>query len=246
MKSLLPPSRLLQGLRIVAHDGIDLLFPPRCLHCARVGWSLCPACAQLVQPIGDAICAQCGRPQPAPVQQCLQCQQLPPSALQAVRIAALHHPPLREAIHALKYEDRRELAALLARYLVATAQPLPWLQRETLAGVIPVPLHQERLAERGYNQAELLAAAYCEQMGSPLRSHWLTRQRATHSQVGLNAAERQTNVASAFIAAPAVRGKTLLLIDDVYTTGATMRACAAALAVAGAATIYGLALACPP
>jgi len=166
--------------------------------------------------------------------------------LQGVRIAALHHSPLREAIHALKYEERRELATPLARYLIATVQRFPWQSGATFAGVIPVPLHQKRVADRGYNQAELLAAAFCAQLGLPLRSQWLSRQRATLSQVGLNAIERQTNVESAFLAAPIVHGKVLLVIDDVYTTGATMRACAAALATAGAAAVYGLALACPP
>ncbi len=174
-----------------------------------------------------------------------------------VRIAALHHTPLRESIHALKYENRRELADPLARYLVAAfIEPAPVSAGITskgemasrigpLDGVLPVPLHQERLVERGYNQSELLAQAFCVRLQLPLRTAWLTRQRATHSQVGLNAVARRTNVDDAFLANSAVQGKRLLLIDDVYTTGATMQACATALAQAGAAAVYGLALACP-
>lgn len=249
MNTLPPPPRLLQVLRALANDGLNLIFPPRCIHCARAGWLLCPACAQLVQPVGAQICAQCGRPQSAPIKQCAQCQLLPTSALQIVRIAALHSTPLREAIHALKYADRRELAVPLARYLVATAFVAPW--RATAAGatpidgVIPIPLHQARQAARGYNQAELLAQAFCLRMQLPLRTAWLTRQRSTHSQVGLSAVERRANVDDAFAAPAAVYGKRLLLIDDVYTTGATMQACAAALSQAGAAAVYGLALACP-
>ena len=102
-----------------------------------------------------------------------------------------------------------------------------------------------RYQERGYNQAELLASAFCDRVQLPLQAGWLVRQRSTHSQVGLTAVERQRNVEDAFVAADAVLGKRLLLIDDVYTTGATMRACAQAALDAGAAIVYGLALACP-
>jgi ComF family protein len=108
-----------------------------------------------------------------------------------------------------------------------------------------VPLHAERLRERGYNQAELLARAFCRQVGLPLRPRWLQRQRLTHSQVGLSAQERQANVAEAFSASAAVRGKSILVIDDVYTTGATLNACATAALAAGAANVVALALAIP-
>ena len=242
---LLPPPRLRQLLGTLAADALDLLFPPRCLHCARAGWLFCPACAQLVQPIGAQICAQCGRPQPTAIPQCAQCRLLPTPTLTQARIAARHETPLREAIHALKYQGRRELAAPLARYLVAAALVAPW-RTGTVDGVIPVPLHERRLAERGYNQAELLAQAFCQRLQLPLQTRCLTRQRSTQSQVGLTAVERQQNMDDAFVATTVVHGQRLLLIDDVYTTGATMRACATALLQAGATVVYGLALAAPP
>lgn len=163
-----------------------------------------------------------------------------------VRIAALHTTPLREAIHALKYDQHPELAKPLARYLVALIQTLPNAASFcAVDGVVPVPLYDARRQARGYNQAELLASAFCHSVQLPLRSAWLARQRATQSQVGLTVAERQQNVQDAFVAAQAVAGKRLLLIDDVYTTGATMRACAQAALAAGAQTVVGLALACP-
>ena len=244
---LLPPPRLRQLLGTLAADTLDLLFPPRCLHCARAGWLFCPACAQLVQPIGVQICAQCGRPQPTAIPQCAQCRLLPTPTLTQVRIAARYETPLREAIHALKYQDRRELAMPLARYLVATALVAPWrTPAGAVDGVIPVPLHERRLAERGYNQSELLAQAFCLRLQLPLRTTWLRRQRSTQSQVGLTAVERQHNMDNAFMATTAVLGQRILLIDDVYTTGATMRACATALRQAGATVVYGLALAAPP
>ncbi|MEZ4860776.1 MAG: hypothetical protein R3C14_05690 [Caldilineaceae bacterium] len=162
------------------------------------------------------------------------------------RIAALHTTPLREAIHTFKYENRPELAELLARYLVALQMQLdPLWKTWSVDGVVPVPLHDARLAERGYNQAELLADAFGRKVQLPVHPAWIRRQRLTQSQVGLSAQARQQNVEDAFVAHPAVRGQRLLLLDDVYTTGATMRACAAAALAAGATAVYGLALACP-
>lgn len=231
---------------------LDLLFPPRCVACQRAGALVCATCAQAVLPVGPITCTNCGRPQAHPVAACEQCQRLTADPLSGVRIAALHTSPLREMIHAFKYEQQPELAAPLARYLVALVQTLPWSGIfPSVDGVVPIPLYSARHQERGYNQAELLAGAFCHGIQLwhgvqlPLCSAWLVRQRSTHSQVGLTAVERQRNVEDAFVATNAVFGKRLLLIDDVFTTGATMRACAQAALDAGAHAVYGLALACP-
>jgi ComF family protein len=196
--------------------------------------------------MGELICAHCGRRQPRPVARCTLCQLDEGGSLRLARAAAIHHGPVREGIHVLKYGGKAEIAPLLARYLVtAFAQP-PWPQlRPQIDGVTPVPLHPQRLAERGYNQAELLARAFCQAVGLPLRPQWLERQRFTHSQVGLTALERRENVVDAFIASAEVRGRTLLLMDDVYTTGATLHACAKAALHAGARQLFALALAAP-
>ena len=166
--------------------------------------------------------------------------------LQLIRAAAHHAGPLRQGIHHLKYENQPELAPLLARYLVATFAQAPWQAiHAKVDGVVPVPLHRDHLAARGYNQAELLAAAFCQQVQLPLYIDWVERERSTRSQVGLNAQERQINVDNAFVAHHQVENKVILLVDDVYTTGATLRACAAAALAAGATAVYGLALAAP-
>jgi ComF family protein len=134
----------------------------------------------------------------------------------------------------------------MARYLVAAFALPPWpALRHTIDAVTPVPLHDERRTERNYNQAELLARAFCEQTGLQLQIDWLERQRFTRSQVGLSAQGRRMNVADAFTAQEHVRGTSILLIDDVYTTGATLHACALALRQRGADRIYALALAMP-
>jgi predicted amidophosphoribosyltransferase len=108
-----------------------------------------------------------------------------------------------------------------------------------------VPLHEQRLQERGYNQSELLALHFCHAVGLSLQPEWLARTRQTRQQVGLGPTERQTNVQDAFTATGDVEGHSLLLIDDVYTTGATLRACAMTAFAAGANAVYGLTLARP-
>ena len=108
-----------------------------------------------------------------------------------------------------------------------------------------VPLHAERLAERGYNQSELLATAFGQSAGLPCRPDWIARHASTRPQVGLGAEERRANVAQAFVADAAVAGRALLLVDDVYTTGSTLNACAAAARTAGARAVFALALAIP-
>lgn len=230
----------------ISKQGLDLLFPPICVGCQKAGYYLCAVCAQKVEPVGHAICARCGTIQHEPTDECLDCQLRLDSPLRFTRTATRHIGPMRHGIHHLKYENCPELAPLLARYLVTMFAQSPWqTMYNTLDGVVPVPLHRTRLAERGYNQTELLASAFCRQVHLPLYPAWLERTRATHSQVGLNAHQRQANVEGAFLANYAVRGKTILLLDDVYTTGATLRGAAAAAIAAGAIAVYGLALATP-
>lgn len=155
-------------------------------------------------------------------------------------MAARYAGPLREALQAFKFAGRRSLARPLARLLVECCPEGP----ETgVVAIVPVPLAPRRQAERGYNQAALLAEGVGAAWRVPLRSRWLRRTRATRPQSDLGAAERRANVAGAFVAAPQVAGRSVLLIDDVVTTGATLAACAAALRAAGARVVGALAVA---
>jgi ComF family protein len=163
-----------------------------------------------------------------------------------LRAAALHTHPLRAAIHALKYGGRPELAPLLARYLSAVFVDAPWSRlAQPIDLLVPVPLHPQRQQARGYNQAELLARAFGASVALPVETAWLHRVRDTRQQVGLGPRERHANVTDAFYAEDALAGRVLLLIDDVCTTGATLRACAAAAHTAGAQAVYALTLAMP-
>lgn len=147
---------------------------------------------------------------------------------------------MREAIHRLKYDYVRDLAAPLAEMLSSF-----WQQTSLTADVVvPVPLHNRRLKERGYNQAELLALRFGRATGIPVAERALRRDRYTVSQTGLTARERRSNVDAAFSCAGTdIAGKRVLLIDDVCTTGATLEACSEAMKEARALSVWALTVA---
>lgn len=206
--------------RRLLHTVLDLLYPPRCAGCGRVDTAWCESCQRESEHI----------PPPRHI------EVLPPLA--GIAASAVHSGKLREAVQALKYNNARTLARHpLGERLVQRLQALDW----TIDRVIPVPLHTDRLKVRGYNQAQLLGEYVAEYMTLPLSPAALRRQRYTQSQVELGAAARLANVQGAFAADPAsLTDQTILLIDDVYTTGATLSACAEAALAAGARAVYGL------
>ena len=148
--------------------------------------------------------------------------------------------PLRNAIHRLKYKGDISLGEILSRPMSHLLQETNW----KVDLVTAVPLGVARQAERGYNQATLLARPLALAVGFPFRPAALNKVRDTHSQVGLNAEERKQNVKDAFMAKQAlVGGLCVVVVDDVTTTGATIDACAKALLAAGARQVFGLTLA---
>jgi ComF family protein len=149
---------------------------------------------------------------------------------------------IAEAIVRFKYQSRGDLARPLSALLL---RAVPHFQNLEIDLVIPVPLHPSRLAERGFNQAALLARPMARALGVPFLACGLDRTRDTARQATLDRALRLENVAAAFVArAPKkVSARKILLVDDVRTTGATLRACAAALRKAGASRVYDTALA---
>ncbi|TKJ29216.1 MAG: amidophosphoribosyltransferase [Chloroflexi bacterium B3_Chlor] len=147
---------------------------------------------------------------------------------------------LRTAIHRFKYSNTRPLAAPLGRlaseYLTHNHLPADV--------IVPVPLHPQRLRERGYNQATLVANEIHKALDIPLMENVLIRVKSTIPQVGLNALERRENVEGAFRCTDSgLKGRSVLLVDDVCTTGATLEACSIALRQAGLRLVWGLVLA---
>jgi ComF family protein len=150
-------------------------------------------------------------------------------------IAVAHFEGIaREAVHVLKYHGRHAIAGLMGRLMAGVAREVE------VDCVAPIPLHSTRLRERGYDQAALLARSVAHALALPHQGKALKRVRATRQQVTLDALARQANVAGAFASPRAWDGERILLIDDVSTTGATMRSAAGALKASGAGAIVGL------
>lgn len=229
-----PQSQVSDWLR----RALDLLLPPRCVACSQVGSWFCAACQATAELISQPFCPSCGRPL-AVERLCYQCR-TSPTRLDGVRSVAIHDGALRQALHHLKYRRRRELANTLGQMLFAywQAAPLP------TDLVIPVPLHPSRQRERGYNQAGLLARVLAQRARLVLSETGLIRTRATAPQVGLGARERKINVQDAFAwTGDGLEGVSVLLIDDVCTSGATLEACTLALRQAGVGSVWALTLA---
>lgn len=224
---------------------LDFILPPRCCVCEAsttgepIPW-VCQSCWHDIEPVKPPICYQCGAPFAAPpegiaspLHRCGTCLSHPPVFAQA-RAVGLYRGVLQHIIQAMKYRPvyglTRPLAQLLQHQFEAhwaTASP---------DVLLPVPLHRRRLWQREFDQALALARYLSQGVRIPCRTEVLTRQRYTASQVGLNRTKRDQNVRGAFdVQHPqAIRGKAVLLIDDVYTTGATVKECARVLQHAGA------------
>ncbi len=234
------PVGLTGTARALAGRALDLLWPPRCPGCdtphgpAESG-GFCPACAGALPRLDPPVCLRCGEPLVADAAgPCDRCRRTPP-AFTIARAACRFAGPARAAIHALKFDGVRSAAAPLAALLAADFDRWPAL-RDGVDAVLPIPLHPVRRRGRGYDQAAMLATGLATARALPTLSGVVARARATPPQVGLDRAARLVNLTGAFtVRVPAaVAGRTLLLVDDVLTTGATADACARALLEAGA------------
>jgi ComF family protein len=230
---------VLPQVSILKRVALDLLFPPYCIGCGEEGSYICGRCGRELPYISPPICTLCGRPL-LPGGSCPGCIGQPTS-LDGVRAPFLFEGLIRKAVHDLKYHNLRALIPVLAGYLkeYLTEDPLPG------DVLVPVPIHPKRMRERGYNQSALLARELGRQTSMFCEESCLTRLTYIAPQAKLpSAAERQQNTAGAFICKDdRLKGKRVILIDDVSTSGATMNACAIALKAAGAAAVHGLALA---
>jgi len=230
-----------RDLRLLARTAADallsVLLAPPCVACSDVldqptRGPVCASCWRSIRPLTPPLCDRCGDSLPTwraistALACCARCRRTAP-AVDRARSVGAYDGALRAVIHALKYDGRRTLARPLAEMMRVRAADV----LADVACVVPVPLHPSRRRHRGFNQASDLA----RHIGLPV-SHALRRTRDTATQTGLSAARRHRNVGNAFAptgAARQVAGLTVVLIDDVSTTGATLDACARALKDAG-------------
>jgi ComF family protein len=224
-----------------AGAALDALYPPTCLACrAATGahGALCPRCWSAMRFIERPFCERLGTPFEQDLGDGLLSPQAmadPPVFARARAVARFEDGPARSLAHRLKYSDRSELARPIARWMARAGADI--LADADL--IAPVPLHPLRLWRRRFNQAAMLAREISRETGKPCDVGALLRVKATPSQVGLSRAQRAENVQGAFRIADRaeVRGRKMVLVDDVLTSGATLNAAARALLRAGASRV---------
>ncbi|OKO80011.1 competence protein ComF [Bradyrhizobium sp. NAS80.1] len=224
-----------------ARLALDIALPTLCVSCREPvdGEGVCAACWARLSFIERPYCPRLGIPfvyDPGPDMLSMEAIASPP-AYQRARAAVRYDDVARTLVHALKYQDRTDLAPAMGRWMARAGG-------ELLTGadmLIPVPLHWRRAWRRRYNQSGALARVIERQSGVKVRGEVLRRVRATEQQIGLSRAQRATNVQGAFQVSPdrqtEVQGCRIVLIDDVLTSGATLDACARALLRARAAQV---------
>ncbi len=217
---------------------LDQLYPPVCLVCespVATADALCSACFAKLRPITAPLCPRLGLPFEVSLgPDALSAEAIAdPPPFDRARSAVIYNEIARAVVGRLKYGDRPELARFCARLMASAG-------RELIADgpvIVPVPLHRTRQLTRRYNQSAELARALGRLTGLRVDAGLVSRVKPTRQQVGLSADARQRNVAGAFVARPdavaRIRGRGVLILDDVITTGATIRAVTRALNKAG-------------
>ncbi len=235
MERMLARSKL-RELRRILRAGFDLIIPPICMGCGERGAVWCSACDERLVPPSGARCFRCGLPRM--FQTCPACS--PRSMGLHVESLAAYRPPLSTALVAFKYRPERTFAEVLASWCQEKIDGRGW----SPSVLLPVPLSKVRFRERGYNQVELITSTLARFTSIPYSNSILKRVRDTRSQVGLNPAARFENMVQAFDVSPSPLGvDSVLLVDDLLTSGATILACTHALLKAGVQRVFALTIA---
>lgn len=241
-------------LRLAVDSVVNVLFPSDCLSCATPVWRLqdlgvCDRCwaGILALRCGEPMCPSCGLPyhrygSEKQTHLCGRCV-LDSPAFSGARSYGYYRSQLRAILHSFKYGGMRNLTGLLAPLLASTFRN-HWNDRQA-DGIVAVPLHPARERERGFNQSALLARGLSDMLGVPVMKDTLRRVRRTAPQSGLSEQRRKLNVRNAFriVRGSDLIGRTVLLVDDVMTTGATAASAAGELRRAGALRVWVLTVA---
>ena len=220
---------------------LDILFPRRCPVCGEVvrpaGGMICPSCVPKLSLVKPPVCKKCGKEVlDETVEFCEDCM-VHRHAFE-YGMALLHYDETaRNSVTQIKYHNKREYLDFYAGAIAVRFGRR--IRRMGVDALVPVPVHASRRRVRGFNQAELLADAIGERLGIPVRPEMLIRDRRTKPQKELSPAERLKNLSGAFASGEIPAGvQSVLLVDDIYTTGSTIEACARALRKAGVERVY--------
>lgn len=214
---------------------LDFFFPRHCLGCGREGAYFCQRCRDILPFQSPPYCSACGKS----LDHHPSCDDLAPELL-ALHSVFRFEGVIKKAVHQLKYQNLRDIAAPLADFMAG------YLKSNSLPGdaLVPVPLHKSRLRERGYNQSELLAIGLHRLTGLPLFIDTLKKIKQTPPQANsLSVDQRRLAVVDSFRCYNGIKGRRVILIDDVATSGATLSACARTLTAGGAIEVRALTLA---
>ncbi|MGV8056474.1 MAG: ComF family protein [Smithellaceae bacterium] len=237
------------GLKELLNDVSDIIFPPQCLACTDIintpgKQVFCYVCQDKIRFISDSFCPICGIPfweSPAASHICGNCLENKPFYIKARAVAGFE-TVIMDAIHKFKYGRNISTGNSLGSFMADFSFPDFDFSEYSL--LLPVPLHIKRLRDRGFNQSLLLAKKIGKKYKLPVNFSLLKRCKFTLTQTGLNKTEREKNIKGSFVVADKkkVHGKNIILIDDVYTTGATVNECAKILLKAGAQKVAVLTL----
>jgi len=235
-------ANMLQGIRRLPRRGADLLLPPTCPGCRSAvadSHALCARCWSAIRFIAPPLCPVYGTPFSYEMGEGIVSAEAlaDPPPFRRARSAAIYGDVARRLVHQLKYYDRPHLAQVMARIMRHAGHEL----LAECGLIVPVPLYRWRLWGRRFNQSAALADELSKLAGVPANPFVLQRVKATRQQVGLSAQQRADNVRGAFRVAPRdaprIAQASVLLVDDVYTSGATVKAATRALLRAGAASV---------
>ncbi|MCR5734091.1 MAG: ComF family protein [Lachnospiraceae bacterium] len=219
----------------------DILFPARCPICHDAVYPrkrlVCDECKNLPHYVSGPVCLKCGRGLSDPGEEyCYDCSRIK-HEFEAGRAVFVYDEMIKKSIYSFKYGNRREYAAYYGREMAARLGE--FIKRTDPDAIIPIPLNKKRYKKRGYNQAELIAKELSKHVNIPVMTDVLIREKNTRVQKNLSASERQNNLKNAFkIGRNDVSLKTVIIVDDIFTTGSTIDSAARCLHENGVAGVY--------